>query len=252
MNMSSISDNGDFSTIVRLKTEKNYFLNDDITFVAIDGTFSEVMTDEGKISYIVVGMVRGKLFKNLKYVINNVKVKDEVCNCNGESRMRELEYQFWNNENADIVFFDRKLSYDRSLGISIPSNAIGIVKDFDASIRMQLNKIPYPPWLKIETKGKEMLSGYYKLFSASWVFYFESYIFTEEPLILLSILYSLGSEPIPEALGYNYPLFLADKLVKYYRNKMDNFLKMIQMGGNIRYREFRSWMEKLRNDAKYI
>ncbi|TRM79879.1 hypothetical protein DJ522_09165 [Sulfolobus sp. F3] len=69
---------------------------------------------------------------------------------------------------------------------------------------------------------------------------------------LLSILYIFGKEPVPEALGYNYPLFLADKLVKYYRNKISNSFKLLELEDNIRYREFRSLMEKLRNDGKYI
>ncbi|TRM73711.1 nuclease, partial [Sulfolobus sp. E5] len=39
---------------------------------------------------------------------------------------------------------------------------------------------------------------------------------------------------------------------KYYRNKISNSFKLLELEDNIRYREFRSLMEKLRNDGKYI
>ncbi|MEM0016418.1 MAG: DNA double-strand break repair nuclease NurA [Saccharolobus sp.] len=252
--MSSTNDSGDFNTIVSLRGVKNYFLSKDLAFIAVDGSFSEAITDEGSLSYIVIGIVKGIIFKDGRYAIDGIEVKDEICKCSAEERMRELEYnvleKYYNI--VDIIFLDRKLSYDSSLNISIPQNSIGIVKDFDADIRSRLRLISDTPWLIIKEKREKVISAYYKLFPQSWVFYIESYIFTEDLEKLLFLLYALGKEPISEALGYNYPLFLADKLAKYYRNRMSNLMNMIQRHSNIRYREFRSWVERLRNDGRYI
>ena len=37
--------------------------------------------------------------------------------------------------------------------------------------------------------------------------------------LVVGILYSMGTEPIPEAIGHNYPLFLADKKAKWIRDE---------------------------------
>ncbi|WP_338600783.1 DNA double-strand break repair nuclease NurA [Sulfolobus tengchongensis] len=252
MNTSSNIDSGDFSTIIRLRSEKNYFLNQELTFAAIDGSFSDIFFEDSKGSYVVIGIIKGKIYSNFKFNIENIVVKDEICMCDGERRMRELEYMALDTNNVDLIFFDRKLSLDKSLGISVPQNSIGIVKDFDLSIRERLNSIPNPPWLIISKRDNGIIYGYFKLFPSSWVFYIESQVFTENLEELLFLIYNLGKEPIPEALGYNYPLFLADKLVKYYRNKLNKLVSTTSLQSNVRYREFRSWIEKLRNNGKYI
>ncbi|AAK40791.1 conserved hypothetical protein [Sulfolobus islandicus Y.G.57.14] len=252
MNMSSNIDSGDFSTIVRLRSNKNYFLNRELTFAAIDGTFSDIILEGEKGGYIVIGIIKGRIFKDFKFTIEDISVDDELCICEAEKRMRELEYYNIKENEVDLIFFDRKLSFDKSLGISVPKNSIGIVKDFDIVKRENLNNVENPPWLVINEKHDETIYGYFKLFPSSWVFYIESQVFVENPEELLSLIYNLGREPIPEALGYNYPLFLADKLVKYYRNKLSKFINVTSLQSNIRYREFRSWIERLRNDGKYF
>ncbi|QPG50765.1 DNA double-strand break repair nuclease NurA [Saccharolobus solfataricus] len=252
MNMSSNIDSGDFSTIVRLRSNKNYFLNRELTFAAIDGSFSDVILEGEKGAYIVIGIIKGKIFKDFKFTIDGISVKDELCICEAEKRMRELEYSSLKENEVDLIFFDRKLSFDKSLGILVPKNSIGIVKDFDIVKRERLNKVENPPWLVIEEDNGDTISGYFKLFPSSWVFYIESQVLVNDYEELLYLIYNLGMEPIPEALGYNYPLFLADKLVKYYRNKLSKFINTASLQSNIRYREFRSWIERLRNDGKYF
>ncbi|AOL15940.1 nuclease [Sulfolobus sp. A20] len=252
MNMSSINVNGDFITIIRMNPGKNYFLDNELSFSAIDGTYTETFTVDGKISHVIIGVITGKILTNGDFIVQDIIVNDESCECEGESKMRELEYLNATKYPANIILLDRKLSYDRSLGIEIPKNAIGIVKDFDIPTRVSLNSIRETPWLAIKEKLNDLIKGYFKLFDVSWVFYLESSIFLDDLEKLLSILYIFGKEPVPEALGYNYPLFLADKLVKYYRNKISNSFKLLELEDNIRYREFRSLMEKLRNDGKYI
>ncbi|QGA54741.1 nuclease [Sulfolobus sp. E5-1-F] len=252
MNMSSNIDSGDFSTIVRLRSDKNYFLNRELTFAAIDGTFSDIILEGNKGAYIVIGIVKGRIFKDFKFTIEDISVNDELCICEAEKRMRELEYSSMKENEVDLIFFDRKLSFDKSLGISVPKNSIGIVKDFDIVKRETLNKIENPPWLIITEKHGDMIYGYFKLFPFSWVFYIESQVFVENQEELLYLIYNLAKESIPESLGYNYPLFLADKLVKYYRNKLSKLLTLNSLQSNIRYREFRSWIERLRNDGKYF
>ncbi|MEM4001727.1 MAG: nuclease, partial [Saccharolobus sp.] len=167
MNMSSNIDSGDFSTIVRLRSNKNYFLNGELTFAAIDGTFSDIILEGEKGAYIVIGLIKGRIFKDFKFTIDDISVNDELCVCEAEKRMRELEYSSIKENEVDLIFFDRKLSFDKSLGISVPKNSIGIVKDFDIVKRESLNKVENPPWLVITEKHGDAIYGYFKLFPSS-------------------------------------------------------------------------------------
>jgi hypothetical protein len=63
---------------------------------------------------------------------------------------------------------------------------------------------------------------------------------------VLRILRQMGGEPIPEALGYNYPLFLADKLAKLRRDRFKRTMDFLLTRGRVRYRDFRRIVESAR------
>jgi hypothetical protein len=227
------------STFIKLDSNISYSFK--LTLSAIDGSLHEIPTAEGTISYVIAGTVNFTINKG-KLIFNNYSIIDNVYEGSGEEFMRKMEYDLANSLNSDIILMDRKISMDKEKNMKIPKNTIGIVKDFDPKIRSKLNYNEYP-WLLVNKENSDILSGYFKLNKYSWTFYFESNII--EPEKILQLLYICGEYPIPEALGYNYPLFLADKLVKYYRNKMEKAVD-ISKGKLLEYREFRSIIETSR------
>jgi len=233
---SVIKDKGVLTTIITLS---EVIKNKQFTFKAIDGSFHEVKTREGSFAYITLGIVKGKIL-NSSFTIDELSYKEKLCeNCNTEEIMREMEYEEALNseKDVDLVFMDRKLSYDK---FNLPVNIIAIVKDPQV-VDLDIEKSE--PWLvEVYNKGK-IRGAYFKLFNFSWIFLVEtsSNLPWEE---ILAILYILGREPIPEALGYNYPLFLADKVAKYYRDKESRILNFVTR--NSTYRSFRSLIEKNR------
>lgn len=224
------------STFIKLDSNIDYSFK--LTLSAIDGSLHEIPTAEGIVSYVIAGVVNFTLNKN-KLAFSSYNITDNIYEDSGEELMRKMEYDLANSLNSDIILMDRKLSMDKEKNMKIPNNTIGIVKDFDPKIRSELNYNEYP-WLLVKEENKDIISGYFKLNKYSWVFYFESNIIDPEKILML--LNICGEYPIPEALGYNYPLFLADKLVKYYRNKMKKAID-ISKGKLLEYREFRSIME---------
>ena len=224
------------STFIKLDSNIDYSFK--LTLSAIDGSLHEIPTAEGTVSYVIAGAVNFTLNKH-KLAFNSYNITDNIYEGSGEEFMRRMEYDLANSLNSDIILMDRKLSMDKEKNMKIPNNTIGIVKDFDPKIRSELNYNEYP-WLLVKEENKDIISGYFKLNKYSWVFYFESNII--DPKKILTLLSICGEYPIPEALGYNYPLFLADKLVKYYRNKMEKAMD-ITKGKLLEYREFRSIME---------
>ena len=152
--------------------------------------------------------------------------------------MRKLEYELANKIHADVIFMDRKFSMDEKLGMIIPRNSIGIIKDFDREgVKVDEN----PPWITIDKEGG-FYSGYFRI--TNWIFRYETNL--EDMNLLECLIYCLSLEPIPEALGYNYPLFLADKLVKYYRDKYAKVLDFTNNKELSRYRDFRRIVEHVR------
>ncbi|EZQ01885.1 hypothetical protein CM19_11675 [Candidatus Acidianus copahuensis] len=205
--------------------------------VAIDGSLHEVVTDEGKVSIVVaVGVIFS--LTNMR-MISNI-VKETIVEGEGEEVMRNMEYNLANELGTDLVLMDRKISMDVRLGI--PNRVIGIVKDFEQKKRASLNSYP-PPWIGIEEKDGEIVRGYFNFLR--WTFMFETNV--DDLQLVSSLLYSLSEEPIPESLGYNYPLFLADKLAKYYRDRRSKGMDYIWK--NIKYRDFRSMIE---NGRKFL
>ncbi len=210
-----------------------------LSLTAIDGSLHEVYTKEGVISYVVGARVDFKI-EGSKLRLIAYEVKDEISEGAGEEVMRKLEYEMASSSDADVIFMDRKLTMDAKMGYPIPRNAVGIVKDFDPKTRAQLDEeFTEYPWLSVEEEG-DLVTGYFKLNRVSWVFRVETNFKDLEGL--LSLLYVCGNYPIPEALGYNYPLFLADKVAKLYRDKMQRAVEL-SVGKTLKYREFRSLIE---------
>ncbi|MCY0860014.1 MAG: DUF4230 domain-containing protein [Sulfolobaceae archaeon] len=234
-------DNGDFITVIRLSREN--FKLPALRVVAIDGSFHQVFLPGGKISYIVVASVRATI-NGEKFSVDAIDVKDEICECESpEEEMRRLEYDVANTYEYDLILMDRLFSMDREKGLKIPKNSIGIVKDFDILLRNELDKIQEAPWIAV----KDEKIGYFKLLDQGYVFLINKEVQMSWDDIL-KVLVILGYEPIPEALGYNYLLYLADKAAKYYRDIASLTLDTIRSQNFIRYRDFRSFVERIRRN----
>ncbi|ARM76087.1 DNA double-strand break repair nuclease NurA [Acidianus manzaensis] len=233
--MSVISDRGVSSTIITLNDINKCAFN--IRVAAIDGSLHEVNYENSKLSYVIAGAVFLRISdKSISYEESLIS-EDIEENINGEELMRKMEYKLANEiNNVDLIFMDRKLSMDRSLGFNIPAKVIGIVKDFD---RSKINVTLDSPWLTIESKEDCITIGYFRFFN--WIFMYQTNL--DDLNYVFNILYRLAFEPIPEALGYNYPLFLADKLAKYYRNQNVKALDFIANKKLSRYRNFRRIVE---------
>ncbi|QIW23012.1 DNA double-strand break repair nuclease NurA [Sulfolobus sp. S-194] len=230
-----MSSNGVFTTIINLIKGKYDEWN--FSFSAIDGSFHEVQYIGGNLAYVVVSKIEGEVKRN-KILTLKIDYEEKICeNCKVEDEMREMEYEKARNASSDIIFLDRKISIDNFE----EDNVIAIVKD--PSERISING--ETPWLlPVYEKGK-IRGAYFKLFPFSWIFLVETTLNMDWSKILY-ILYFLGSEPIPEALGYNYPLFLADKVAKFYRDKMVKTLDLFVSKFPQRYRQFRSLIERNR------
>ncbi len=203
---------------------------------AIDGSLHEINTEQGIISFVIAGAVNFTFNEGKLNYINSI-IETRLCNNKGEEIMRELEYELANKIEADVIFMDRKFSMDEKLGMKIPKNAIGIIKDFD---RENVNVTEEPPWIIFDKE--EFYTGYFKI--TNWIFKYETNLDNLD--LLACLIYDLSLEPIPEALGYNYPLFLADKLVKYYRDKYAKVLDFTSNKELSRYRDFRRIVEHVR------
>lgn len=219
--------------------------NFSLSFSAIDGTFHEIFTEEGVRSFVVVGIVKGKV-KSSSLDIEEIEISKGIYEGSGENAMRVAEYEEARKAKSDIVLMDRKISFDTSLGIIPPKRYLGIVKDFDPNTRKELQANDHTPWIKSESKS-ELRQGYFRLYPYSWVFMFETNILDDSTL--LKVLTIMGNVPVPEALGYNYPLFLADKLVKYYRDKEYRGIELLLSPS--RYRDFRGLVEHLRHSSRF-
>lgn len=208
-----------------------------IRLAAIDGSLHEVKLTDVNLAYVVVGAVFLRLTDDGIFYEGSKVVESVKENEKGDELMRRMEYELANSisREVDIIFMDRKLSMDKERGIAIPRNTVGIIKDFD---RSKISLDEEKPWLMIE-KQDEFITGYFKVFN--WIFMFETNI--NDIKYVSYILYRLALEPIPEALGYNYALFLADKLVKYYRDKYVKTLDFIANKKISRYRSFRRIVE---------
>ena len=231
-----MSDNGVLTTIITLSEVKNK----QYSFKAIDGSFYDLRTREGEVGYITLGIVKGRVIGQ-DFIIDEILHEEKFCEkCNPEEEMRKMEYEeAMKSDDVDIVFMDRKLSFDK---IPVPNNVIAIVKDPQNVEDVEGKE----PWLKEAYVIDGIRGAYFKLFNFSWVFLLEttSSLPWDE---ILSILYTLGREPIPEALGYNYPLFLADKVAKYYRDKGSRVINILKI--NASYRAFRSIIERNRKEV---
>lgn len=230
-----MSSNGVFTTIINLVKGKYGKWN--FSFTAIDGSLHEVQYIGGNIAYIIVSRVEGEVIDN-RIKISKINISDKICeNCKPEEEMRILEYEEANKSNSDILFLDRKISMDNYA----KENVIAIVKD--PSERQEISS--ETPWLTpIYEKGK-IRGAYFKLYPFTWVFLVETTL-NKNWEEILDILFTLGKEPIPEALGYNYPLFLADKVAKFYRDKNMRSLDLIVSKFPQKYRQFRSIIERNR------
>ena len=230
-----MSSNGVFTTIINLKKGKYEW---HFSFSAIDGSFHEVKLVDGNLAYIVVSKVRGEV-KEGSFYISRIDYVDEICeNCQPEDEMKKLEYKEAEKErDADILFLDRKISLDEFYR----DDVIAIIKDPSKRIEIEAQT----PWL-MPIKEEKIKSAYFKLFPFSWTFLLETTVVNKDWEEILSILYLLGKEPIPEALGYNYPLYLADKVAKFYRDRKMKELDFVISKFPQRYRQFRSIIEKKR------
>ena len=225
MNSSVMSVSGVFTTVENKWNGK---------YKAVDGSLHVVNTREGSFAYIAIGIVRGKIDGD-KFTVDEIDHKEEYCeNCDAEERMRELEYNEVLDDEVDIVFLDRKPSFDNFN----KGRFISIVKDPSTTIEYSGKT----PWLIPAYEKNGIRGAYFKLFDFSWVFLVETNLKLDWGTVL-SILYTLGREPIAEALGYNYPLFLADKVAKYYRDREAKVLNLLVQDS---YRGFRSLVERHR------
>ncbi|MCG3107977.1 hypothetical protein L3N51_00252 [Metallosphaera sp. J1] len=217
--------------------ENNYVFDMEIS--AVDGSLHDFFTEEGKKSYVVVATVFFRL-KGSRLVYLGSRIKEAVSNEDGEEVMRRMEYEEANSLSG-LLLMDRKITMDMSLGLSIPHAVIGIVKDFDQKERSSLN-IPNPPWLLMSQLQGPVSTGYIKLATHGWTFRVETNL-KWDPERILALLYAMSREPIPEAFGYNYPLFLADKMAKFYRDRAKRTLDFLYTKELVRYRTFRSIVE---------
>jgi NurA domain. len=208
-------------------------------FAALDGSLHNVKTDEGDISYVVVAVIYGNLWDG-GFKVTGMKTVDGTFRGSGEEEMRRMEYFQAAQEQVDLILMDRMLSMDVELGL--PENVVAIVKDFPG--RDKLNQNVEVPWLILE-EGRVPQRGYFKLRRTSWIFMTE---WTKglAPGQVLRILRQMSGEPIPEALGYNYPLFLADKLAKLRRDRFKRTMDFLLTRGRVRYRDFRRIVESAR------
>ncbi len=227
---------------VNSKHDNNFSLK----FSAIDGTFHEIFTEEGIKTFIVVGEVQGELNGNT-ITITGINLARQISENKGEDVMRIAEYEQARKSHADVVLMDRKVSFDMTFKVIPPERFIAVVKDFDPIKRRSLQEDVKAPWIKVENNTDKLTSGFFRLFPNSWVFMFETNVYSED---ILDILISLGRVPIPESLGYNYPLFLADKLVKYYRDKEYKGIEL-ELSPS-RYRDFRGEVEHLRRVRRFF
>ncbi|EHP68531.1 hypothetical protein MetMK1DRAFT_00029700 [Metallosphaera yellowstonensis MK1] len=237
--MSVISDRGVSSTVVRLYPEDNYVF--DIRVAAVDGSLHEFITEDGNYSYVNVSAVIFRLTSSLIY--QGGHVKEFIVQGPGEEAMRQIEYEEARNLRSEmedvIILMDRKISMDRELGIEIPRNIIGIVKDFDQRERSILDESG-APWIVLSGNG--LRTGFVRFSDGGWVFRIETDLNYEQRQ-LLALLYRMAREPIPEAINYNYPLFLADKMAKFYRDRARRGLDFLSSKKFLKYRDFRRIVE---------
>ncbi|AEB94234.1 DNA double-strand break repair nuclease NurA [Metallosphaera cuprina] len=236
--MSVISESGVSNTIVRLTSESNYVF--DLELAAIDGSLHDFYTEEGQKSYVVTSTVFFKLERG-KMIYKGSEVKEFIFDGKGENHMRKAEYDEANSLQT-LILMDRKLSMDLSFNMNLPRNVIAITKDFDERERRKLD-IGNAPWIILDNEYPR--TGYIRLTDKGWVFRIETTLSYKAEYIL-NLLYVMSREPIPEALGYNYPLFLADKLAKLYRDRAKRALDFIAQKELTRYRTFRSLVENRR------
>lgn len=232
------------STLIEVNSKHDN--NFSLKFSAIDGTFHEIYTEEGIKTFVVVGEVQGEL-KGNTISISGIDIMRRISEGKGEDAMRLAEYEQARKSHADLVFMDRKVSFDMVFKVDLPERFLAIVKDFDPAKRKSLQEDTKAPWVKVENDDGKLTSGFFRLLPNSWVFMFETNVYSND---ILDTLVSLGSIPIPEALGYNYPLFLADKLVKYYRDKEYKGIEL-QLSPS-RYRDFRGEVEHLRRARRFF
>lgn len=228
-----MSSNGVFTTIINLKKGKYEW---SFSFSAIDGSLHEIKLYSGNISYIIVAVVEGRVDKD-GFSISRINYREKLCeDCKPEDEMRKMEYDEAMKETTDIVFLDRKISTDGFY----KDNVIAVIKDPSERVEVDAET----PWI-LPIKEDKVKSAYFKLYPFSWVFLVETTL-NKEWKEILSILQALGREPVPEALGYNYPLYLADKVAKFYRDKKMKELDFVISKFPQRYRQFRSIVEKNR------
>jgi len=218
-----------------------------MTFSAVDGSYYSVITLEGKECYVVVGLVRGKV-DNSRFEISSVDYVEVMEPCEDEEEsMAQLEYSVAYSEKADLILMDRMFTYDQGRGLSPPPNSLGIVKDFRGSgenYRRELTALGGTPWITQEFQVRGVNRGFFRLCEVCLPFMYER-VKDLSPGETLKLLTIMGMEPVQEALGYNYPLFLADKVAKHFRWRGKRLLDFISAQRRS-YREFRNSVEELR------
>ncbi|BBD72868.1 hypothetical protein HS1genome_1257 [Sulfodiicoccus acidiphilus] len=209
-----------------------------MSFAALDGSLHTVKTDEGELSYVVVAIVYGQV-DNKGFRLTGLSSVDSMFQGNGEDAMRRMEYAQASLEQVDLVLMDRMLSRDAQLGL--PANAIAVVKDFPGRERFLGREVP---WM-VEDPTTAPRRAFFKLRKSSWIFMTEwtKQLSAGQVFRLLRV---MGNEPVPEALGYNYPLFLADKLAKFKRDKFKRTMDFLLTRRQVRYRDFRRIVESAR------
>lgn len=215
------------------------------TFSAIDGSFYCAEDFSEKFCYVVAVSVEGEVYGK-SFRIKEFRVKDELRSTGDEDEdMGKMEYELANSSSADIVLMDRLISFDIPHGLSARRNTLAITKDYRGFnegnlTRRDLSSVLSTPWILPLKEEGNLKRGFFRLVEVAYPFYYESNLDWSERDILIFLL-SMGQQPIPEALGYNYPLFLADKACKYYRKL--NMKKVDISRKETRYRDLRSIIE---------
>jgi hypothetical protein len=202
-------------------------------FAAIDGTLVDV---PGQRPLIIVGVVKGYQ-EGFRTRIEEIYFKTEECySCEPSAYMEELEVSVANSRKEEVVFIDGSLEYKKD----VKRNVIAVSKDFEG--KDEFANYAKPPFLI--PLDSDIRSAVFQFVGGTGPFLVEvNYDAPWDEIVRL--IYVTSFHPIPEALGYVYPLYIADKAVKFERNKLLPLYEYRAMH-SLSYRFMRSNVERRR------
>lgn len=202
-------------------------------FAAIDGT---IVQEPGVDPLVIIAVVKG-VQEGLRTTIYGFQFHYETCySCEPAKLMEELEFSLAEDRGEEVVFLDRSIETRRELKREV----IAVAKDFMGKEAF----VGYsdPPYLV--PLDADVRSAVFQFYPGTGPFLVQTN--SDLPWInVAEILFVTSHHPVPEALGYVYPLYLADKAVKYEWGKVDPAMRYFSMHSKS-YRAMRSVIERRR------